>query len=243
MTEELLHQIALTLVPNIGCVQAKILTTHLENASSIFKTKKSHLEKIEGIGAVRAKSIATFNDFPKAEEELSFIKKYKIQPLFITDKNYPQRLLNCYDPPTILFYKGNADLNASKVITVIGTRNNSDYGKQSTEKLIKELASENILIISGLAFGIDAIAHKAALKNNMHTIGVLAHGLDTIYPAEHAPLAKDMVGSGGLLTEFRSNTKPDKHNFPVRNRIVAGMSDATIVVPLILVCECLVCPK
>lgn len=230
MENELLCQLSLTFVPHIGSVHAKILINHFGIAADIFKTKKSQLEKIEGIGEVRAKSIASFEDFFIAEEELQFIKKYKIETLFLTDKNYPQRLLNCYDPPTMLYYRGNADLNTSKIIAVIGTRNNSDYGRQTTEKLIKELTAQNILIISGLAFGIDAIAHKAALKNNLQTVGVLAHGLDTIYPSEHTSLAKNMVSNGGLLTEFASSTKPDKHNFPIRNRIVAGMSDATIVV-------------
>ncbi|HLK29805.1 MAG TPA: DNA-processing protein DprA [Puia sp.] len=230
MNDELLYQLALTQVPNIGCVRAKILIANLGDASLVFKTKKSQLEKIEGIGEIGAKSIFNFKDFSRAEEEIAFIKKYKITPLFINDKNYPQRLLNCYDPPTILFYKGTANLNASKIIAVIGTRNNSDYGKHATEKLIKELSGENILIVSGLAFGIDGIAHKASLKNNLHTIGVLAHGLDSIYPPEHNSLAKNMTKQGGLLTEFMSGTKPDRHNFPGRNRIVAGMSDATIVI-------------
>ncbi|MES1223657.1 MAG: DNA-processing protein DprA, partial [Bacteroidota bacterium] len=155
--------------------------------------------------------------------------KYKIVPLFFSDKNYPQRLLNCYDPPAMLFYKGNADLNASKIIALIGTRNNSDYGKQVTEKLIRDLSEKNVLVVSGLAFGIDGIAHKASLKNNIPTVGVMAHGLDKIYPPEHTALAKDMVTNGGILTEFSSGTKPDKHNFPIRNRIVAGMCDAVIV--------------
>jgi len=131
----------------------------------------------------------------------------------------------------MLFYRGNADLNAPKIIAVIGTRSNTDYAKQITEKLLKDLSSLNVTIVSGLAYGVDAIAHKAALKNNLPTIGVLAHGLDHIYPSEHTSLARDMVkNDGGLLTEFRRNTKPDKHNFPTRNRIVAGMSDATIVI-------------
>ena len=149
----------------------------------------------------------------------------------MTDKDYPQRLLNCYDSPTLLYYRGTADLNASKIIAIVGTRNNSDYGKQATEKLIKELATQNVLIVSGLAFGIDAIAHKSAIKNQLPTVGILGHGLDQIYPFEHSGLAKDMIKHrGGLLTEFRSHSKPDKHNFPIRNRIVAGMSDATIVI-------------
>ena len=231
MHSELLYQLALTEVSNIGCVHAKILAQEFGSAEKIFKAKQQLLEKIEGIGEVRAKAIKAFNSFSKAEDEIKFIEKYKITPLFLTDKNYPQRLLNCYDSPTLLFYKGDADLNASKVVAIIGTRNHTEYGKQQTEKLVKELSSQNILVISGMAFGIDAIAHKTAYKNNLATVGVLGHGLDQIYPSDHTNLAKDMLKhSGGLLTEFRSNTKPDKHNFPTRNRIVAGMSDATVVI-------------
>ncbi len=230
MNSELLYQLALTLVPNIGPVQAKILLQHCE-AEEIFHAKKTFLEKIEGIGPIRAASITSFRDFSEAEEEIKFIEKYKIKTLFLTDKDYPQRLLNCYDSPTLLYYKGTADLNASKIIAIIGTRSHTDYAKQVTEKLVKELAAQNVTVISGLAFGVDAIAHKAAMKNNLPTIAVLAHGLDHIYPYEHSGLAKEILKeTGGLLTEFRSNTKPDKHNFPTRNRIVAGMSDATIVI-------------
>jgi len=230
MPDDLLYRLSLTLVPNIGPVQAKILLQHCE-AEEIFHAKKSFLEKIEGIGPIRAASIVSFRDFSEAEEEIKFIEKYKIKTLFLTDKGYPQRLLNCYDSPTLLYYKGDADLNASKIIAIIGTRSHTDYAKQVTEKLVKEIAAQNVTVISGLAFGVDAIAHKAAMKNNLPTIGVLAHGLDHIYPYEHSGLAKEIIKeNGGLLTEFRSNTKPDKHNFPTRNRIVAGMSDATIVV-------------
>jgi DNA processing protein len=231
MNSELLHQLALTLVPNIGDVQAKILVNHFGDASSVFKAKKSELGKIEGIGEVRAKSIKEFDDFHLAEQELKFIQKYKIKTLFLTDEDYPKRLLNCYDSPTLLFYKGTADLNTSKVLAIVGTRSNTDYGKQFTEKLVKDLSEQSIVIISGLAHGIDAIAHKAALKNGLPTVGVVGHGLDKIYPTENTSLAKDMVKEdGGLLSEFFSGTKPDKHNFPLRNRIVAGLSDATVVV-------------
>jgi DNA processing protein len=230
MNEGMLYQLSLTLIPGIGPVQAKILLQHCD-AEEIFHAKKSYLEKIEGIGPVRAAAIAAFKDFSKAEEEIKFIEKFKITPLFITDKAYPKRLLNCYDSPTLLYYKGSADLNANKIIAIIGTRSHTEYSKHVTEKLAKELASENITIISGLAYGVDALAHKAAIKNNLPTVGVLAHGLDQIYPPDHTGLAKDMIkNNGGLLTEFRTNTKPDKHNFPIRNRIVAGMSDATIVI-------------
>jgi len=230
MPGNLLYHISLTLIPNIGPVQAKILLQHFE-AEEIFKAKKTALEKIEGIGSIRAASIKEFSDFTKAEEEILFIEKYKIRPLFISDKDYPQRLLNCYDSPTLLYYKGNADLNLSRIVAIIGTRSHTEYGKQVTEKLIKELAGLNVTVISGLAFGIDALAHKSALKNKIPTVGVLAHGLDQIYPFEHSGLAKDLLKeNGGLITEFRSKSKPDKHNFPTRNRIVAGMSDATLVI-------------
>lgn len=231
MHTELLYQVALTMVPNIGAVHAKILIDHLGDASSVFTTKQSLLEKIEGIGTVRANAIKAFHDFSNAEKELSFIEKYKVTPLFITECSYPQRLLNCYDPPTLLYYKGAADLNAAKIVAIVGTRSSTDYGKQVTEKLVEELSTQPVLIISGLAFGIDSIAHKAAMKNNLSTVGVVGHGLDIIYPAENTHLAKDMVkNNGGILTQFASKTKPDKHNFPIRNRIVAGMADATIIV-------------
>ena len=220
----------MTLVPQIGTVHAKILLEHFGNATDIFHSKKSVLEKIEGIGIARARSIKTFANFFGVEKELQFIDKYRIHPLCLTDNKYPRRLLHCYDSPTVLYFKGNADLNPSIVIAVIGTRSHSEYGKQFTEKLIKDLAPYHVLVVSGLAFGIDSLSHKIALKNNLLTVGVLAHGLDTMYPPEHAALAREMISRGGILTEFRSQTKPDKHNFPIRNRIVAGMSDAIVVI-------------
>jgi DNA processing protein len=229
MHKDLLYQIALTLIPNIGPIQAKILLQQYEPAE-IFKAKRSDLEKMEGIGSIRANNIKDFDDFITAEQEITFIEKYSIRPLFITDAAYPKRLLNCNDSPTLLYYKGSADLNASKIIAVIGTRHYTEYGKQQTEKLITDLAGSNITVISGLAYGIDGIAHRSSLKNNLSTVGVLAHGLDQVYPSQHTEMAKEMVKqNGGLLTEFRSKTTPDKHNFPTRNRIVAGMSDATVV--------------
>lgn len=230
MQKELLYQIALTLIPNIGDVNAKALVNHFGSAEAIFGASKKVLDEIEGIGSIRAASIRNFKDFSRAEDEIAFIKKYKITPLFLTDKNYPQRLLNCYDSPPMLFYKGSADLNTAKMIAIVGTRSHDDYGKKICEKLIEELVNEDVIIVSGLAFGIDSIAHKASLKNNIPTIGVLAHGLDRVYPSQNATIAKQMISCGGLLTEFKSNTKPDKQNFPGRNRIVAGMTDATIVI-------------
>src|SRR6187431_1419815 len=165
MNADLIYQLALAEVPNIGCVHAKILAQEFGTAEKIFKAKQHLLEKIEGIGEIRARSIKMFTNFSKAEEEIKFIEKYNIKPLFLSDKNYPQRLLNCYDSPTLLYYKGDADLNTSKIISVIGTRNNTDYAKQVTDNLIKELKEQKILVVSGMAYGVDAIAHKAAIKN------------------------------------------------------------------------------
>lgn len=230
MSDDLLYQIALTLVPNIGDVHAKALVNMYGDAQSVFKAKKTALENMEGIGTVRANSIKSFQDFTSSEAEIKFIEKYKITPLFITNKNYPQRLLNCYDSPSLLFYRGSADLNNTKIVSIVGTRNHSDYGKTICENLIEELQAENILILSGLAYGIDTIAHKSALKNNLPTVGVLAHGLDKIYPVQNKTMAKQMIENGGLLTEFLSETNPDKQNFPKRNRIVAGMCDALVVI-------------
>lgn len=230
MTTDILYRVALTLIPNIGPVQAKLLLQCCE-PEEIFHAKKRFLEKIEGIGPVKAQAIRDFNNFSRAEKEIRFMEKYRITPLFLTDEDYPKRLLNCYDSPTLLYYKGTANLNAARIINIIGTRNNTDYARQLIEKLVKELAANKVTIMSGLAFGVDALAHKAALKNGLPTIGVLAHGLDKMYPPEHAPLAKDMIAhQGGLLTEFKSGTKPDKHHFPSRNRVVAGCCDATIVI-------------
>lgn len=231
MQEDLLYQIALTMVPQVGAVQARILVEEFGDAASIFKAKQKTLEAIDGIGSVRAMAIKHFNDLPLAEEELSFVHKHRIQPLFLKDVDYPKRLLNCYDSPTMLYYRGNADLNNPKVISIIGTRKNTEYGRMLTEQLLQELQPFNVLIISGLAYGIDAISHKAAVANNLPTVGVLAHGMNKIYPSQHKPLAKQMLqNGGGLLTEFGKDTLPDKHNFPRRNRIVAGMADATVVV-------------
>jgi DNA processing protein len=230
MHNDLLYQVALTLVPNIGDVHAKTLINVYGDAYSIFKAKKKELEHIEGIGTVRAQSIKQFCDLSGAEAELKFIEKYRITPLFLTSDNYPMRLLNCYDSPSLLYYRGNANLNTSKIVSVVGTRNNSDYGRSICEKFIEDLRNENVLVVSGLAFGIDSIAHRAALKNGLDTVAVLAHGLDRIYPSQNKTLAKQLTEQGGLLTDFISNTNPDKQNFPKRNRIVAGMCDALVVI-------------
>ena len=230
MNQELIYQLALCDVPSIGNYHAKILAQHFGTATRIFQADQSELENLEGIGPARAKAIRSFKTFHRAEKELSFITRYGIDTLFLNDSRYPARLLHCYDPPALLFYKGTASVNPARAIAIVGTRNNSSYGKQVTEKIVQQLAAYDATIVSGLAFGIDAIAHHAAMKNNLPTIGVMAHGLDTVYPPEHASLARSMMQTGGILTEFRSHTSPEKYNFPSRNRIVAGMTNATIVI-------------
>lgn len=230
MSQELISQIALSLVPNIGCVRARILLEHFGNAANVFAASKADILALEKFGITHYSSIKKFDDYKTVEKEMAFIEKYKIQTLFMTDENYPKRLLNCYDPPILLYFKGNANLNHSKMVSIVGTRTFTAYGKETTEKIVEELAGQNVMIVSGLAAGIDIIAHKAALKNNLQTVGVMGNGLKTIYPPNHKNTATDMVRHGGLLTELLHNVKPDKHNFPKRNRIVAGMADATIVI-------------
>jgi DNA processing protein len=230
MKEDALYQLALGSIPGIGPVYARRLLHRFGEARSVFQAPEAALVDVLGKRSKRAHDIAHFKGFSALEKEQAFLEKYSIRSFFLTDQHYPQRLLRCPDAPILLFFKGHTDLNASRIISIIGTRSPSEYGKQATEKLIKDMASlPGTLIISGLAFGIDAVSHQAALKNHLPTVGVLGHGLDQIYPREHASLAREMLKTGGLLTKFGTSTRPDAYNFPIRNRIVAGISDAVIV--------------
>lgn len=226
---DLLYLISLTQVPRVGSIHAKSLLQRFGSAENIFKSSIQTLEKLEGIGNIRARSIKSFHDFKGSEKEIAFMERFGIRPLTIYDTDYPQRLLTACDAPVLLFYKGNADLNKKRTISIVGTRRYSEYGKQVTEKIIQDLATHDVTIVSGLAFGIDAIAHKAALKQGLSTVAVLAHGLASLYPPEHGQLSKQILKQGGLITEYVSHVKAEKHQFPIRNRIVAGMSDCTIV--------------
>lgn len=226
----LLYQIGITLIPGIGDINGKKLIAYCGGAEAIFKEKRKALMKIPGIGTSTVDSIISQKVLDRAEKEIDFIQQYKITPLFFTEKAYPQRLKHCIDGPILIYYKGIADLNTTRVIGVVGTRNASEYGKETGNKVIEELAEFDVLVVSGLAYGIDTMAHKAALKNNLKTVGVLAHGLDRIYPAANKSLAEKMLSNGGLVTDFLSETIPDRENFPKRNRIIAGMVDALVVV-------------
>lgn len=230
MEDELLYRVALTMIPDLGPVRTGVLVARFGNARSVFNATFNQIASLEGIGAASAKAIEEWNGFGDAREELLFMARNDVRPIFITDPDYPARLLNCYDPPPLLYFRGSADLNHARILSIIGTRNNTEYGKQVTEQLVQALQPYHVIIASGLAFGIDSVAHKAALHCGIPTIGVLGHGLDTLYPNQNRTLAKEMIANGGLLTEFPRNTRPDRHNFPRRNRIVAGMADATVVI-------------
>lgn len=196
----------------------------------IFLETKKNLSKIPGISKKIIDSLKDKSYFERSEKEISFLERNEIKPLFFLDKDYPTRLKQCGDSPLMLYYKGNVDLNQGKVVAVVGTRTPTDEGKDICNKFVEDLLPYNVLILSGLAYGIDTWSHNAAVKNNMQTVAVLGNGLDKIYPATNTRLARDMIKNGGLISEFLSGTKPDRQNFPMRNRIVAGMADAVVVV-------------
>ncbi len=226
----LLHQVGLTYIKNIGATLAKSLVSYFGNAEAIFNAPKAKLMKVPGIGEKTVSQMDLATVLTKAEAELKYIEKNNIDVLFYTDSRYPKRLKNCNDSPVLLYSKGNANLNMPRVISIVGTRNATEYGKQLCKQLIEELAPYNILVVSGLALGIDVAAHKDCLKYSVPTVGVLGHGLDRMYPGQNRSTAEKMVENGGLLSEYPSGTIPDRENFPQRNRIVAGMADATIVI-------------
>lgn len=217
----------------MGDIIAKNLVAYCGSAQAVFKARKSELIKIPQVGEYIAGYIlqnqGNVEIFRRAEKEIKFIEQKKIKTLFFTEPHYPNKLKHCADSPILLFYKGTADLNQQKIVGVVGTRTPTEYGKAQTEKLIEGLKELNVLVVSGLAYGIDTCAHRAALNAGLETVGVLAHGLDDLYPSANATLAKKMLQQGGLLTEFLTDTNPDKENFPKRNRIVSGMCDAVVV--------------
>ncbi len=209
---------------------AKNLIAHCGSAEGVLNEKKRLLAKVPGIGKGIIKNFSSAEALKRAEKELRFIEDQAVRPLYFLDDDYPRRLRHCEDGPVMLYYRGNAGLNLRQVIAVVGTRRATDYGRGFCQNFIAELAPFNPLVVSGLAYGIDAASHKAALQYGLPTVAVLGHGLDRIYPSQHWSLAQKMEARGGLLTEFLSNTKPDRENFPKRNRIVAGVADAVVVV-------------
>lgn len=230
MTSDLAYYIALTKVPKIGPVLAKNLISYCGSVTDVFFAKTENLEKIPGIGPQIAKEILNAGTLLEAEKEIEFALKNGIDIISYHDGRYPRRLLQVDSCPVVLYAKGNADLNHYRTVAVVGTRTPTEQGKVICEKIVEGLAAYNVLIVSGLAFGIDALAHKMSVTLGMPTLGVLGHGLDRIYPGSHKALADKMIKNGGLLTEFTTGTLPDKENFPMRNRIIAALSDVVIVV-------------
>jgi DNA processing protein len=228
--EELVYRIAITQVEGIGDHLARKLLLEMGSAKSVFHAPKRQLEKFEGIGQIRAKAILNFKHFKRCEEEIRFLHRHKIQAIYFQDPDYPVQLSQCYDAPILLYFRGSIHFPPKQIISIVGTRSPSAYGINWTRELLHDLNGSNILIVSGLAQGIDTIAHEAALENNLPSLGILAHGLDTLYPAGNRQLAKRMLQHGGLMTHFISGTKAERMHFPSRNRITAGICDALIVV-------------
>lgn len=229
---ELQYQIALTMAPAIGPLTARKLIKNAGSASAVFKMKKASLEKIPGIGPIISESLSLSPLLEKAAKEIKFIERYKLSVFYLEDPGYPKRLKECADAPILLYAKGNKGLNSKLALSVVGTRRASAYGKEFCRNIVLELASgiRDLVIISGLAYGIDIIAHRAALEAGIPTIAVLGHGLNTLYPQAHRETAKRICEQGFLITDFPSGMGPERNNFLRRNRIIAGMADATLVV-------------
>jgi DNA processing protein len=232
MSKNLKYKLALSMLPGIGGVLARNLVSYCGSLEAVFSEPLKALKKIPGIGEVNARRIKDKTVWEKVNRELEFVKKYKIDVHFYTDKSFPRRLKGCIDAPVLIYTKGNLNLNEEKVVSIVGTRNATDYGKRVVDELIHSFVERNykILVVSGLAYGIDICAHRSALKYNIPTVAVIAHGLDLIYPSLHKETAKNILKTGGLVSDFPSGTKIDPPNFLKRNRIIAGLADATIIV-------------
>ena len=228
--EDLFYVLALLKVEGVGDIVAKKLLSHCGEPASIFKTKASQLNAIDGVGSVLIRKLKDKTIFQKAEAELHFIEKNQINVSFFQEDNYPERLKHCIDGPVLLFSSGNIQLKNKKIISIVGTRQITSYGMDFCKNLIAEIAPLDPVIVSGFAYGVDIVAHQAALENKLQTIGIVAHGLNQIYPQIHKKHVAKMEENGGFMTEFWSSSNPDKENFVRRNRIVAGISEATIVI-------------
>lgn len=227
---ELFNLLALLKVEGVGDIVAKKLINHCGSVENVFSSKSRLLKSIDGIGDILIKKLNDKTIFEKAEQELRFIEKEKTAILYYQNDDYPDKLKHCIDGPILLFASGNFDFKNRKIISIVGTREVTSHGIDFCKKLVEDLALFNPIIVSGFAYGVDIIAHQAAMENKLQTVGVLAHGLNQIYPKPHKKYVAKMEENGGFLTEFWSNSNPDKENFVKRNRIVAGMSEATVVI-------------
>lgn len=228
--QDLFYLLALLKVDGVGDIMAKKMLMHCGNAENVFKTKINQIAAIDGVGSVLLKNLKDNSIFDKANRELEFIKSNDVKVSFFQDQDYPERLKHCFDSPVLIFSSGNINLKNKKIISIVGTRQITSYGIQFCKKLIDDLAPLDPIIVSGFAYGVDIVAHQLAMDYNLQTIGVLAHGLNQIYPKTHKKYVAAMEQNGGFITEFWSTSNPDKENFVRRNRIVAGMTEATIVI-------------
>ena len=229
-SNELFYLLALLQVEGVGDIMAKKLLTAFGSATAVFEAKPNQLRTIDGIGDVLVRKLKDKSIFEKANAEMQFIAQEGIEVLYFTDEAYPERLKHCIDGPVLLFGSGNFDFRNRKLISIVGTRQITAYGTEFCKKLLEDLSFYNPIIVSGFAYGVDIVAHQTAMELQLETVGVLAHGLNQIYPKSHKKFVAKMEQNGGFLTEFWSSSSPEKENFVKRNRIVAGMSEATIVI-------------
>lgn len=227
---EKISTLALVHTPSVGAVTVRQLISYCGGAEKVFKSDYKKLIKIPGVGEKVARSILSGSNLPFAEQEFQRCNATDTALHFFTDPTYPARLKPLYDAPIVLYSRGNFDFNTFRSVGIVGTRQISEYGKMVTEMIIRDLAPFAPLIVSGLAYGVDIVAHRACIKHQLSTLGVMASGLDVVYPAAHLRTAKEMQQNGGIVTENALATKPDFMRFPARNRIIAGLSDITIVV-------------
>lgn len=230
LEKELLAVLRLQTTPKVGAIISKKLIKKIGSPSQIFQESTSNLLKIEGIGELVVQELQNNLYKEKAEKELDYILKNNISYTYFLDADYPENLKNCIDAPILIFHDGNLNWNSQKIISIVGTRKITNYGRDFCNELISNLTSYNPIIVSGYAYGVDICAHKAAIENNLQTIAVLAHGLDEMYPKVHKKYMRDVLDNGGFITEFWHNEQPMRENFLKRNRIVAGISKATIIV-------------
>jgi DNA processing protein len=230
MDEMLLYKVAITLIPGVGDINGKKLVAYCGGVRGVFHEKRSALMKIPGVGSALAGGIMQKDCLEMAEKELRYMEKHGIRPLFYLDKDYPARLKHCEDGPMMLYMKGNRLPSATSMLGVVGTRRPTPYGLEVASQVIQDLQDLDIMTVSGLAYGIDTAAHRASLAAEVPTVAVLAHGLDNLYPFVNKPLADKIMDNGALVTEFPSGTKLNRDYFPRRNRIIAGLSDAVLVV-------------
>ena len=228
--EKLLAALRLQKTKSVGNILAKKLIVATGDVTQIFREKKSSLQKINGIGANALKQLFDKESMELAEKELGYILQNNIATSYFLDKDYPKNLSHCIDGPILFFKEGNIDFNNKRIVSIVGTRNMTSYGRSFCEKLITELAEYNPIVISGFAYGVDICAHNAAIKNQLQTIAVLGHGFDQIYPKTHKKYMYQVLENGGFITEFFHDENPLREHFLKRNRIVAGLSQATIII-------------